>query len=412
MKNTLFILFLLVFSCSLFAITDQEIQDKEATYRQNCLKVAQRYATPEYYYSKNPDGSYFIYDSQPEVAIGMHGLDEVGAEQMNQVGIKFIRKTMYWAMMEDNKEPYTAEWHWHEKLCKDYDLVPVAVVHGAPAKFDYNNRKECYKAFGDYMAWCAGEFKEIRYWQLWNEMDLLFTDIFGAKRVSIDEIGKNYVEMLKIAYPKIKKANPDAIVVLGPPIYPEFIQAVYKAGGKDYFDIVSMHSYSTPTKWEFVRKGLMARFYMNKFGDNYKPLWNTEFGTEAGKYYGTYGKLPEGDPLAFFDRMQRDEIAECININNILGLYNKAFIFQYESPAEGYVEELSNAITFPEGDNIQNYSFSIVRQNRVPRPSFIWLLDNQPNKKNKPSRKVTVKIGKFTKEVEVHPEYPTRIYLK
>ena len=41
------------------------------------------------------------------------------------------------------------------------------------------------------MAWCAGEFKEIRYWQLWNEMDLLFTDIFGAKRVSIDEIGKN-----------------------------------------------------------------------------------------------------------------------------------------------------------------------------------------------------------------------------
>ena len=54
MKKTLFILFLLVFSCNLFAITDQEIQDKEATYRENCLKVAQRYPTPEYYYTDYP----------------------------------------------------------------------------------------------------------------------------------------------------------------------------------------------------------------------------------------------------------------------------------------------------------------------------------------------------------------------
>ncbi len=413
MKKILFIFSLIVISSMVFsAISQEDIINIEAKYKENCLQILQNFPIPDYYYSKNPDGSYYIYDSQPELSLGMHVIDEIGADQMNRADIKFVRITLYWSAMVNDKESYLSTWHKYETLFEDFNIIPVVVVHGNPEKYNYDNRQEAYKDFAEFMAWLVGELKSVRYWQLWNEMDYQFTDIFGAKKISYEEIGKNYVEMLKLTYPKIKEANPDAIVLLGPPIFPEFIENVYKAGGKDYFDIATMHSYSTPTKWEFIRKGLMARTYMNKYGDVNKPLWNTEFGTEAGKYYNTYGKVPDVDPLGVFDRMQRDEIAECVNINNVLGLYSNAFIYQYIGEPEARKKEISERVEFPEGDSIENYGFSIVREDRSPRPAFQWILDNKPNKKNKTLRKVKVKIGEFTKEVEVHPGYPTKISLK
>ena len=409
-KNLLLTLLLFTLSSVLLAaITEKEIQDNEAAYRDNCIKIFQKYPTPEYYYSKNPDGSYFVYDSQPELAVGMHQIDETTARQMNQAGVKFVRMTLYWDIMVNDPITYTNIWHDYGKIFEKYNLIPVVVVHKNPTDFSFDNKEEAYKAFADFMYSMVNEFKFVRYWQLWNEMDVYATDIFGAKIVSLEEIGKNYVEMLKLTYPKIKEANPDAIVILGPPIHPEFIENVYKAGGKDYFDIVSMHTYDFPIRWAYVQRGLQARSYMNKYGDTHKPLWNTEFGNEAGRYWDTFGKIPDSDPLGFFDRTQRDQIAECVNINSALGLYNKAFIYAYIGEPEARKKEISERVTFAEGDSIQNYGFSIVREDRSPRPSLEWIIDNQPNKKNKPSRKVKVKIGKINKEITLFTDYPTRV---
>ena len=410
MKKILFILFILVLSGTVFAaITDQQIKDNEAAYRENCFTIMQKYPMPEYYRSKNPDGSYFVYDSQPELAVGMHQIDEKAAEQLSQAGIKFVRLTLYWDIMVNDPITYTNIWHDYGRIFEKYNLVPVVVVHKNPSNFSFENKEEAYKAFADFMSDMVNEFKFVRYWQLWNEMDVYATDIFGAQKIPLEEIGKNYVEMLKLTYPKIKEANPDAVVILGPPIHPEFIENVYKAGGKNYFDIVSMHTYDFPIKWAFVQRGLQARSYMNKYGDAYKPLWNTEFGLEAGRYWDTFGKIPDSDPLGFFDRAQRDQIAECVNINNVLGLYNKTFIYAYIGEPEARKKEISERVEFKDGDSIQNYGFSIVKLDRTPRPSLQWITDNQPNKDNQPSRNVRVKIGKINKEVTLYTDYPTKI---
>ncbi|MBQ7256340.1 MAG: cellulase family glycosylhydrolase [Abditibacteriota bacterium] len=409
-SKLLFLIFLSIMSCAIFsAITEKEIQDNEATYRDNCIQISKKYPTPEYYRSKNPDGSYFVYDSQPELSMGMHQIDEICAEQLNQAGIKFVRLTLYWDIMVNDPITYTNIWHDYERIFEKYNLIPLVVVHKNPSNFNFENKEEAYKAFADFMFDMVSEFKSIRYWQLWNEMDVYATDIFGAQKIPLEEIGKNYVKMLKLTYPKIKEANPDAIVILGPPIHPEFIENVYKAGGKDYFDIVSMHTYDFPIRWAFIQRGLQARSYMNKYGDANKPLWNTEFGLEAGRYWDTFGKIPDSDPLGFFDRAQRDQIGECVSINSILGLYNKIFIYAYIGEPEARKKEISERVTFAEGDSIQNYGFSVVREDRSPRPSLVWIIDNQPNKKNKPSRKVKVKIGKINKEVTLFTDYPTRV---
>ena len=82
---------------------------------------------------------------------------------------------------------------------------------------NWTNREEGYKRFARFMGDMARRYPQVRYWELWNEMDGGFTDLFGAGRadVSMRERGKLYAKMLQVVYPQIRKANPDAWVLVG-----------------------------------------------------------------------------------------------------------------------------------------------------------------------------------------------------
>ncbi len=93
---------------------------------------------------------------------------------------------------------------------------------------------------------------------------------------------ERYIVFLKAFYKGIKRADPNNKVVLAGFAGVEHLQldAAYRHGAKDYFDILNSHSYTRPQLPEpggYVGKIRALRDVMRKYGDD-KPLWVTEMG--------------------------------------------------------------------------------------------------------------------------------------
>jgi len=412
-------LVLILASCS----NSQDWAKIEADYQKTKLSLENK-GYPKVYYSQGANGKILAYDPTPELGVGMHGITQESIDVLKKANIRFVRHTLYWGLMEPAKgvydEKYVKQFSDTIELCKKNNIILLIVVHQNPPGISFANREVGYERFADFMVWAVKKFPYVRYWQLWNEMDQGFTDLFGGGGVkkadgsdySMEERGKFYVEMLKIAYPKIKQASPSAVVVCGAIVdWDKFAKSVYANGGKDYFDIMSVHSYGVPLQWGFVTRGAELRETMNKYGDNNKPLWNTEFGTEAGALYSAWG-VPSTDPLGTWLNQQKEMLSDCITFNNKSGLYNKCFIYQYAAGLEGNRDVILSKVTLPEGDNIDNYGFGLVKMDGVtPKPIMKWIIDNQPNNKKKLAPKTAVKvvINKKKKVVNLNSSYPTLV---
>lgn len=92
---------------------------------------------------------------------------------------------------------------------------------------------------------------------------------------------EEYVPLAQAAYDAIKAVDP-TVQVLGPDvcgISPGWHEAFYKAGGKTTCDILSIHDYEghesiSPEHWTW-KLGELRRI-MAKYGDEGKPIWQTE----------------------------------------------------------------------------------------------------------------------------------------
>ncbi|HWX74308.1 MAG TPA: Ig-like domain-containing protein, partial [Solirubrobacteraceae bacterium] len=144
-------------------------------------------------------------------------------------------------------------------------------------------------------------------WELWNEED-------AARWWSGGPDPAAYVALLKATYPVVKTADPGATVVLGGLTgndY-EFLERVYQAGGKGFFDAVGVHTDTACdvlSPYQFLR-GANNRMIDDSFlayrevratmlanGDG-KPIWMTEASwrtTSAACSEGAFaGHKPEG----------------------------------------------------------------------------------------------------------------------
>ena len=101
-----------------------------------------------------------------------------------------------------------------------------------------------------------------------------------------------YTDYLRETYTAIKEIRPKSIVLAGGLGYnevgprhpknipgPKFLEQMYQAGAKPYFDVVSFHTYWWPG---FEANGLRslneAIPVMKRHGDESKPIWITEYG--------------------------------------------------------------------------------------------------------------------------------------
>lgn len=178
----------------------------------------------------------------------------------------------------------------------------------------------------DFMAGLASHYcgKGVGAIEVWNEHNLL-TEWHG-KPLS----AQLYMDMLKAAYPRIKAACPDIVVVAGAPTPTgwndgvvaiddaQFLEQMYQNGLKENSDAIGAHpsgfnvpalcnimdpacnrpeaSFQAPFQsrhhsWGFLGTMLTYRSIMVKYGDGNKQVWPTEFGwpTHTG---GTCGSGP------------------------------------------------------------------------------------------------------------------------
>jgi Bacterial Ig domain len=124
-------------------------------------------------------------------------------------------------------------------------------------------------------------------YEVWNEEDE--TAFWGA---AVD--AGHYAAILKAAYPRIKAADPQAKVLLGPLTGNNygFLQQVYASGAGGSFDAASVHTDTAclvePPSSFYREDGKVARFTFLGFrtvhdvmvanGDGAKPIWMTELG--------------------------------------------------------------------------------------------------------------------------------------
>ena len=162
-----------------------------------------------------------------------------------------------------------------------------AVASGTP---ELSGRPASATAFAQYARAVATRYRgKISAYEIWNEPNML-----SFYKPHPDPVG--YTALLRAAYPAIKAADRNAIVVGGvlaaavdtsysvDPV--TFVQRMYAAGAKPYFDALSYHPYQHGLKFSEggpwvdapLNQGLRIRQLMIDYGDAGKKIWASEYG--------------------------------------------------------------------------------------------------------------------------------------
>jgi hypothetical protein len=177
---------------------------------------------------------------------------------------------------------------------------------------------------------------------------------------------------------------------------------------------MNLHTYGIPLPWSFVQRGALLRQVMNENGDATKPLWNTEFGLDAGSIVAAWGMpKPAPDVGAAFDKHQKDMIADCLEFNRKAGLYQKCLAYQYAAGNEGMADQIRKAKPkFPPGMELDDYGFGFVRRDGVTlKPIFQHLIDAKVNDAARLAKPSTTKVKLAGQSVttELNSDYPSAV---
>lgn len=224
-------------------------------------------------------------------------------QAMKDAHVQAVRIPMRWPTVE----PKRGEWNFEKadkvvRALKEANIEILALFQGVPywaSKLDpatIQGFKDAAppkdnREWADYVRMCVSRYKkDIRYWEVWNEEN-------GQEFYKPKPDAKEYVQILKSAYQAVKTIDPKATVILGglqmngiianrwsSSKVENYLQEVYDAGGKPYFDVVNTHPYvqvaSQNEGPEYCAKLTRDTVeLMKKNGDGDKPLWITETGT-------------------------------------------------------------------------------------------------------------------------------------
>ena len=195
---------------------------------------------------------------------------------------------------------------WHQVAELGFDWVKVYAPPSERLPFKVLYRVEVNGPPSDLEQWgkdlrdfVSAHKDYIEAYEIGNEPNLDWA--WGGRKPDPGE----YVQVLKVAYARIKEADPQAIVVTAglattgpagmeqPPAYPQawsdllFIQAMYDHGAKGYFDALGSHPYGfayppEQDPWQVnglaFRRAEQQRQVMVANGDGDKLIWATEWG--------------------------------------------------------------------------------------------------------------------------------------
>jgi len=214
--------------------------------------------------------------------------------------------------------------------------------------------------WGQFMYKLASRYaSQINYWVVWNEPDL-YTD---AIAYTWDGTIPDLYQLVKVAYQAIKKANPNAKVVLpgltywydkegGRPLYLlRYLDVASHdptaAQNGDYFDIVDIHQYINPLN--IYAAATVYQRAMAQFGVVDKPVW-----------VGESNIVPDDDPMniitpAFHATMDQQAayMIQAFALARAAGIQRMSIYKLVDETREG-----------------GNELYGLVRNDGTPRPAF------------------------------------------
>ncbi len=228
-----------------------------------------------------------------EAGVGVNNADATQVGAVKALGAHWVRMFVSWRSLQPTPAPVSeatlsgwegilAEYPAGTKVILDVVNSPSWETGSADEHAPPANPSD----YASVLATLAARFgTRVAAYEIWNEEDepRWWT---GAPNPAA------YVALLRATYPAIKAANPQATVLLGGLTgndYP-FVEGVYAAGGKGYFDAVAVHTDTACnllSPYEFLR-GVNGRMIPDSFlayrevrsvmlanGDD-KPIWMTE----------------------------------------------------------------------------------------------------------------------------------------
>jgi len=223
-------------------------------------------------------------------------------------GIVWAKQQFSWEEIEKRKNNF--DWDKSDQIVatfEKYGLQIIARLDRPPAwahkdKSIAQAPPDDFNDYGDFVDAFVRRYKgRVHYIQIWNEPNI-FPE-WGNRPV--DPAG--YAALLEVAYTRAKAADPNIRVLsaplaitLGESWTPgssqwrhmsdlDYLDALYKAGAKDFFDILSANAFGLraspddppdPQQLNFQRVAL-ARQVMEKYGDKNKAVWINEYGWNA-----------------------------------------------------------------------------------------------------------------------------------
>ncbi|HEU4793206.1 MAG TPA: cellulase family glycosylhydrolase, partial [Nitrolancea sp.] len=273
----------------------------------------------------NPLGVNTFLNEEADPAKVKRTLDMIAAG-----GFTFVRQMFAWYEIEPERDSYydsrhnISAWEKYDRivdLATERDLELIVRLDKAPlwAREGQPNLDRFLAGppnddadYAEFVAAVVNRYRgRIHYIQIWNEPNL--EGEWGGQAID----PARFTRLLKAAYTAAKQADPN-IVVLMPGLAPTdqtgptnlsdllFLQGMYDAGAKDYFDVASAMVYGygyTPNdrRVEFARNNfsrvIQTRDIMVRNGDADKPVWASEYGWVTLPQDWTGDPSPWGKPV-------------------------------------------------------------------------------------------------------------------
>ena len=252
----------------------------------------------------NPYGANFFLHWEPE-----QWKVEKTLQMASEAGLGWVKQQFPWEDIELKKGSFwddrmkKSTWDKYDnivQMAQKYNMKIIARLDRPPTWARQDNTQheappDNLQDYADFVEAVARRYRgRISYYQIWNEPNI-FPE-WGNRPIN----PKEYVDLLRVGYEAVKRADPSAYVLSAPLAQTtensrramadvDFLTEMYKQGAANYFDILFANAYGfslppddppNPNVLNFQRVQLLHNI-MVAYGDGNKPVWFNEFGWDA-----------------------------------------------------------------------------------------------------------------------------------
>lgn len=229
------------------------------------------------------------------VQLKNHNFDRHHLQFVRDLGLRVVRKGIYWDAVEKTKGTYTFDVY--DRLMADageLGLTVIGCLYGGNTLHEDDGRggiqtEAGRRGFAAFAAVMAGRYKDRNVlWEIWNEPNVRTFWRKDGKHNS-PEFAREYTDFVKAVMPAMLKADPNCFVLAGSvsnywePSYKWtescFKRGILKTGIRGW----SVHPYGVKTPEEFAVGHTRTRGLLRQYGAPDLPMLNTERGFAVKK---------------------------------------------------------------------------------------------------------------------------------